>query len=127
MVSWQRAHWCVGAVTLAVFPLSGAYMLHIALVPHLEDVPRLVFRSRHLFLMISGVANLAIAAGCPRGIAGKIASSLVLVSPFLLIAAFLVDPARGIDSSEFFRLAMFALFGAGVLLAICNRPRRKPW
>ena len=47
-----------------------------------------------------------------------------MVAPFLLIAAFFIDPARGLHSSQIFRFAMYGLWIAGILLAIVNRPRR---
>ena len=122
-MNWSRAHWLVGLLTLIVFPLTGAYMLHLAVVPNLDSVPRLVFRSRHLFLLLSAVANLALSNSQPVRLAQRVAGALVLISPVLLLAAFFIDPARGIKSSQLFHFAMYGLFAAGVLLAIANRPR----
>jgi hypothetical protein len=87
-VNWSRAHWLVGLLTLIVFPLTGAYMLHLAVVPNLDSVPRLVFRSRHLFLLLSAVANLALSNSQPARVAQRVAGALVLISPVLLLAAF---------------------------------------
>jgi len=124
-VNWSRAHWLVGLLTLIAFPLTGAYMLHLAAVPHLDAVPRLIFRSRHLFLLLSAVANLALSNSQPVRLAQRVAAALILVSPVLLLAAFFIDPARGVKSSQMFHFAMYGLFAAGVLLAIANRPRGK--
>jgi hypothetical protein len=52
-----------------------------------------------------------------------VASALILVSPVLLLAAFFIDPERGLKSSPLFHFAMYGLFAAGVLLVIVNRPR----
>jgi hypothetical protein len=123
-VTWSRAHWLVGLLTLIAFPLTGAYMLHIATVPHLDTVPRLMFRSRHLFLLMAAVVNLALANSQPVHWLQRVASVLIMLSPVLLITAFFVDPARGLRSSQMFHFAMYGLFAAGVLLAIANRPRR---
>ena len=123
LVNWSRAHWIVGLLTLVVFPLTGVYMRHVAQVPALDDVPRLVFRSRHLFLLLTAVANLALSNTGPDRLAQRVAAVIILISPFMLFAAFLIDPARGIRSSLLFRSSMFSLFAAGVLLAITNRPR----
>ncbi|MFZ1916279.1 MAG: hypothetical protein WAU58_01810 [Terriglobales bacterium] len=123
-MSWARAHWIVGLLALLVFPLTGQYMRHVAMVPHLDSVPRLVFRSRHLLILAAAVANLALSSSQPFHRAQKAASLLIMLSPILLVAAFFIDPARGLQSSTVFRVAMYALWIAGVLLAIVNRPRR---
>jgi hypothetical protein len=108
-----------------MFPATGAYMLRMAHVPELGDTTRLVFRSRHLYFMLSGVVNLAMAAAVGGGFSHRGASVLVLAAPFLFGVAFFVDPARGLHSSQTFRFAMYGLLGAGILLAICTRPGRR--
>lgn len=123
IVTWPRAHWLIGLLTLIAFPLTGQYMMHMAGVPDLQEVPRLIFRSRHLFLLLAAVANLALSTSKPVSVIQRIASALIMLSPFLLIAAFFTDPARGLRSSQMFHLSMYGLFIAGVLLAIGNRPR----
>jgi hypothetical protein len=124
-VNWSRAHWLVGLLTLLAFPLTGQYMRHIAAVPHLDSVPRLIFRSRHLFLLVAGVANLALSNSQPFHRAQRVASVLILVAPLFLVTAFFIDPARGLHSSTIFRLGMYSFWIAGILLAIVNRPRRQ--
>ena len=123
-MTWSRAHWLVGLLALIAFPLTGQYMLHYADVATLDSVPRLIFRSRHLLLLVAGVANIALSNSQPFHRAQRVASVLIMVSPFLIIAAFFIDPARGLNSSQIFRWAMYSLWIAGVLLAIVNRPRR---
>jgi len=107
-----------------MFPLTGQYMRHVADVPHLDAIPRLIFRSRHLLLLVAGVANIALSNSQPFHRAQRVASLLIMISPPLLIAAFFIDPARGLHSSTVFRLAMYSLWIAGVILAIVNRPRK---
>ncbi|MGP0098206.1 MAG: hypothetical protein ACLPHI_14310 [Terriglobales bacterium] len=124
-MTWSRAHWLVGLATLLIFPLTGQYMRHIAVVPHLDNVPRLVFRSRHLMLLLAAVANLALSGSQPFHRAERAASVLIMIAPALLVAAFFIDPARGLNSSTVFRLAMYGLWIAGLLLVIVNRPRRE--
>ena len=100
-------------------------MRHIAGVPHLDSVPRLIFRSRHLLLLVAGVANIALSNSQPFHRAQRVASVLIMIAPFLIVVAFFIDPARGLNSSQIFRWAMYSLWVAGVLLAIVNRPRRE--
>jgi hypothetical protein len=122
-VTWSRAHWVVGLLTLIIFPLTGAYMLHVAGVLALDSVPRLIFRSRHLSLLLVAVANLAMSSSAPVRTIQRVASILILLTPLSLLAAFFIDPARGLNGSPPFHLSMYALFVAGVLLAIASRPR----
>ena len=98
-MNWSRAHWVVGLLTLLMFPLTGEYMRHIAAVPHLDSIPRLIFRSRHMLILAAGVANIALSNSQPFHRVQRAASVLIMVSPLLLIAAFFVDPTRGLHSS----------------------------
>ncbi|MGA9356025.1 MAG: hypothetical protein WBV46_20225 [Terriglobales bacterium] len=122
-MTWSRAHWVVGTLALLSFPLTGQYMRHLAHVPHLDSVPRLIFRSRHLLLLVAGVANIALSNSQPFHRAQRVASVLIMIAPFLILAAFFIDPARGLNSSQIFRWAMYSLWIAGVILVIVNRPR----
>ena len=97
--SWSRAHWLAGTLTLVLFPLAGGYMRYVALVPQLEDAPRLVFRSRFLFLLLIAVANLCLSYAQPERLIQKLASILILAAPLPLVASFFFDPARGVRSS----------------------------
>lgn len=124
-MTWSRTHWVVGLLTLLIFPLTGQYMRHVVGVSHLDSVSRLLFRSRHLFLLLAGVANIALSNSQPFHRAQRVASVLILVAPFFLIAAFFIDPARGLHSSTVFRLGIYSFWIAGILLAIVNRPRRE--
>jgi len=122
-MNWPRAHWTVGTITLALFPLTGLYMKFIARVPFLADAPRLVFRSRFLFLLLIAVANLSLSAVKSKGRLERIAAAVVLVAPAPLVVSFFLDPSRGVHSSPWTVWTMRGLFAAGVLLAFARRPR----
>lgn len=124
-MNWPRAHWFVGTLTLVLFPLAGWYMRFVAQVPLLADAPRLVYRSRFLFLLLIAVANLAMSRSLPENLIQRLASLTILVAPAPMIAAFLYDPALGVHSSLLTVTTMRALFLAGVLLAITGRARPK--
>ena len=123
-MSWARAHWVVGTLTLLLFPMAGLYMRHVALVPQLDDATRMVFRSRFLFLLLAAVANLALAGVPHAGAIRRTASVLILAAPFPLAVAFFVDPYQGVQASAWSVYAMYAFFAAAVSLAVVNRPRR---
>jgi hypothetical protein len=100
-------------------------MRYVAVVPQLADAPRLVYRSRFLFLLLIAVANLALSYAQPQRFIQRLASSIILLAPAPMIAAFLIDPSRGVHSSLWTVTTMRALFLAAVLLAFAHRPKSK--
>jgi len=95
-MSWPRAHWLVGLVTLVLFVSAGVYMRYVILVPQMGDAPRMIFRSRFLFLLLAALANFAMSGVRPTGVVQKAASALILAAPLPLIASFLFDAGRGV-------------------------------
>jgi len=88
-----------------------------------KDIRRRAVRSfvtATSFLLLAGVANVALSNSQPFHRAQRVASALILVAPPLLMAAFFIDPARGLYSSTVFRLGMYSFWIAGILLAIDN-------
>ena len=120
-MSWQRAHWWVGTVTLVLFPLAGVYMRYVAGVPELADAPRLVYRSRFLFLLLIALANLALSRSRPQRLVERLASFVVLAAPAAILVAFLTEPARGVHSSLWTVTTMRALFVAAIFLALPSK------
>jgi hypothetical protein len=98
----KRLHLIVGLATLAVFVLTGQYMdkFHEHL-SHTPDAPRLLFRSRHIYLLAAGLMNILLgvyltaSAGVWRKRAQTIGSALLLFAPALLLYAFFTEPFRG--------------------------------
>ena len=118
-MTWARAHWLAGTVTLVLFALSGAYMRWVARVPELADLTRSVYRSRHLFILLAAVANLAMAGSArPR----RVASVPLLIAPVFLLVAFWTEPAQGIDAGPWSQIGLYLLFGAAVALVLA-KPR----
>jgi hypothetical protein len=118
-MNWRRAHWITGTATLIVFLLTGAYMrwIRVPPVPQLDDVTRAVYRSRHLFILLSAILNLAFAlAPSAKQRAQQVVSVFVLIAPVLFLAAFAVEPARGIHGAPFSQIALYLLFAAAVIL-----------
>ena len=122
--NWPRAHWAVGTFVLMLFPLAGLYMRYVANVSHLSDAPRLMFRSRFLFLLLIATVNLGLSYSKPQQLIQRLASMLILAAPLPLIVSFFVDPGRGVRSSPWTVFTMRGVFLAAVLLAWSHRPRR---
>ena len=118
----RMAHLVVGAVAVVAFLITGMIMqMHQPPVAAMEWAGRLLFRSRHIYILCAGLVNLAIGVhyGLPeRGIrraAAVAASLLVLGSAILLFFAFFAEPMAGRMPGPLSGLGLFALFG-GVLL-----------
>jgi hypothetical protein len=123
-MNWKRAHWITGTATLVVFLLTGAYMrwIRVPAVPQLDDVTRAVYRSRHLFILLSALLNLALAlAPSAQQRSRQIVSAIVLAAPILFLTAFIVEPAQGIHGAPFSQIALYLLFAAAVILVRVGR------
>jgi len=124
----KRLHLIVGLIVVVIFLLTGQYMeyVHNRLLP---DGTRMLYRSRHIYLLLSGLLNLILGSYLipqPRGrrrtiqIVGTI---LIILSPGLLLAGFFFEPQRGPDQT---RVAAFGIFSIalGTLLHALVRLRR---
>ncbi|HXM33554.1 MAG TPA: hypothetical protein VN920_00065 [Pyrinomonadaceae bacterium] len=95
-------HLIFGVLILVIFLLTGQYM-HIYL-NHMVGVPdglRLLYRTRHIFILFSGLLNFGLAAyvvARPRGwprIVQWLGSILIVSASLLFVAAFFYDSTRG--------------------------------
>jgi len=119
----RRVHFIVGWVTLAVFVLSGQVLrLHHPALRGMDDGPRMMLISRHIYLLGGGLVNLAL--GMYLRVEGRdwrrllqmAGSVLVAVAPLPLAMAFLAAPEHGVEGRSW-RAAYgwFALFGGMML------------
>jgi hypothetical protein len=95
------AHRTVGIATLALFAVTGQIMDHLDLDHMAVDSPvRLLYRSRHIYLLFAGLVNLAVGMRYVLPVSGTgsraavIGSVLMLVAPAILTVAFFVEPPR---------------------------------
>ena len=110
----KRFHLIVGLTVIVVFLLTGQYMeyVHNRLLP---DGTRMLYRSRHIYLLLSGLLNLILGlyfVPQPRGwrrtiqIIGTI---LIVLSPGLLLAGFFSEPHKGPGQTMLAPLGIFAV------------------
>jgi len=137
-VTLRRLHLLVGLATVIMFLLTGQYMnIRYDHLRGMDDATRLLFRSTHIYLLFSGLLNLALglngageeAAGrttagettaggtaAGRTTAGRtaagllrgIGSVLILVGPLLFLAGFLREPFLGALARPFSTPALYA-------------------
>lgn len=95
----KRIHLIFGLFVLIVFLLTGQYMdRHYNHLAGMPDAPRLLYRTRHIFILLSGLINVGLGAylnvrqDCWRKILQRLGSSLILVAPLLFLAGFIYEP-----------------------------------
>jgi len=89
-----RFHRWFGIALTVVFLATGQYMLRIAHVGGLDMGPRLLYRSRHIYILMAALINLTLGAYVSMSSARRartlqrIASGLIVVGSSLLIVSF---------------------------------------
>lgn len=123
-------HQIIGISAVVIFLLTGQYLEFY--YPHMEGVTdgvRMMFRSRHIYILLAGLLNIGIGVYFNyhkkrwRRILQLTGSSLVLVAPLLLIAAFFYEPTHGHLQRPFTLPAIVALL-SGTLLHMLGAMRQ---
>lgn len=125
----RRTHLAVGLLAIVVFIGTGQYMDRVHDHLHgMPDVRRMLFRSAHIYLLLSGLLNLALGlylAGSSRPVGRllqAIGSVFVLAGPALLLLAFVYEPWLTDLERPFARPALYGAL-AGMLLHLAgHRP-----
>lgn len=118
----KRLHLIIGITVVVIFLLTGQYMeyVHNRILP---DGTRMLYRSRHIYLLLSGLLNLILGIYFVpqsrgwRKIIQIVGTILILLSPALLLAGFFSDPQRRPDQTwvaafGIFSIALGSLFHA---------------
>jgi hypothetical protein len=128
----RMAHLVVGALAVGAFLVTGLVMYsHQPPLPEMGWDDRLLFRSRHIYLLSAGLVNLALGLryGLPDGAARRGAAAagslLALVAGPLLFFAFFAEPMAAREPGALSALGLYALFGGVMLLALASLERRR--
>jgi hypothetical protein len=115
----RAIHLWAGAIGVAIFLVTGQLMRHhVPPMTELSEAVRLMFRSRHIYILLSALVNLMLglylelrAAGW-RSATQKLGSVLAIASTALLVGAFVVEPGKSVHEELWFsHLGLYALFG----------------
>ena len=125
----KRFHFVLGIVLVVVFLLSGQYMEYV----HNRTLPdgvRLLYRSRHIYVLFNAMINLSLglyvqyaAVGWRRRMQLS-GSFLIIFAPVLLLAGFFYEPPRGIEHTFIARYGIFAT-AIGILFHLVSASRRR--
>jgi hypothetical protein len=115
-----------GAIALAAFLLTGQYMDkvhdHLSGMP---DGPRMIYRTRHIFILFTGLLNLVIgvyAKPAPvvwRRAGQLLGSGLIVLAAGLFLAGFIYEPGLSNLRTPFSHWGVYAAV-AGVLLHVIS-------
>lgn len=95
----KRFHLIFGFVVIIIFLLTGQYMDKF--LRHLEgmaDGPRMMYRSRHIYILLSGLLNLGIGTYFSyrvtrwRRVVQYVGSGLIVAATALFISGFFWEP-----------------------------------
>jgi hypothetical protein len=122
----RRIHFTAGVFTVLVFAATGQLMRHhMPPVASLDDAARLMYRSRHIYILAAGLVNLMPGLYMRQEVSGwretarRLGSVLLLASPALLVAAFFTEPAHGFQPEMLWSsTGLYALLGGCVLHTI---------
>jgi len=129
----RRIHFWTALLAVVVFLVSGQFMRHHN--PALSTLPdglRMVFRSRHIYILASGLVNLMLGLYVQRvkgrrGIIQRTGSGLLLISPVLLTLGFALETAPGAHRGAVWsHFGLYALFGGSMLHLAASIGRRYP-
>lgn len=115
-------HLIVGALVLVAFLLTGQYMDYLDVRSGaLGEGARMMFRSRHIYLLLAGLVNLGVGSYfSERGQGWRrdlqlLGSALVVAAPALMLAAFFTEP--GVPGlRRHFTLPAIIILSVGTLL-----------
>jgi hypothetical protein len=131
-MSLQRLHTIVGVAGLVTFVASGQYMDRwFDHLRGMNDAPRLLMRSAHIYLLLSSLLNLVLGAyviavpTAPRRYLQWLGSTMLAAGPALFAAAFLFEPWLPNLQRPYTRWAVYAA-AAGVLLHVGARALGRP-
>jgi len=125
----KKLHLIYGLAMVVLFLLTGQYMEYVH-NRQLPDGARLLYRSRHIYLLLNALINISLglyvqySAGGWRRTLQIIGSVLIIVAPVFLLSGFFYEPPRGVEHTE---IAPYGIFASaiGVTLHLISHARKR--
>jgi hypothetical protein len=122
----KNFHLVFGVLVIIVFLLTGQYMdRYHEHLRGMADGPRMLFRSRHIFILLSGLLHLGLGTYWrnrltpPRRVVQLIGSVLITVASVFFLLAFIYEPLLEGLYGPYARVAIYAI-AAGTLLHLLS-------
>ena len=113
-----------GVVGMILFLIQGQYMdINYDHLKGMEDGPRMLFRSAHIYFLLASIINLCIGVywevrNDKLIFIKNIISSIAIISPIFLLFGFFYEPFMEALLRPYSTMGLYALFGLGILLLI---------
>ena len=127
----KKVHLIFGAFVVIVFLLTGQYMdKHFNHMVGVPDAPRLLYRTRHIFILFSGLLNLMIGAYFTyrkeswRRTIQLVGSLFIFAASFLFVVGFFYEPNLSNLRTPLSHDGMYAI-AAGALLHVISGVKGK--
>ncbi len=125
----RRLHLLMGALGCVAFALTGQFMKwHFPEVYGANDAARMLYRSAHIYILLTGIAQLLLGIywrSAPRGwrhLAQRVGSCLLLPTPALVTIAFGVEPGlENLSRPLTFATVVLSIAGTALHLVATHR------
>ena len=128
----KKAHLIFGALIVVAFLLTGQYMdKYYNHLDGMADGPRLLYRTRHIFILLAGLLNLGIGAYFTyriqpwRRTLQLLGSLLIFVASVLFLVAFFYEPNLGDLHTPLSHWGTYTI-AAGALFHVISGVRHNP-
>ena len=122
----KRFHLIFGFAVVIIFLLTGQYMdKYLGHLEGMADGPRMLYRTRHIFILLAGLLNLGIGAyftwrASQVGRATQITgSALIVIATFLFLVGFIYEPKLAGLETPYSHWGMYLIL-AGTLLHLLS-------
>jgi hypothetical protein len=127
----KKVHLIFGACVVVAFLLTGQYMdKYYNHMVGVSDAPRLLYRTRHIFILLSGLVNLGIGAYFTyrielwRRTIQLLGSLFIFAASFLYLNAFFYEPKLSNLHTPFSHWGTYTI-AAGAVLHVVSGVRQK--
>jgi hypothetical protein len=124
----KLVHMVFGLAVLVVFVLTGQDMaLYHGHLGGMADGPRMLYRSRHIYILLASLLNLGLGAYLTRGLDRRtqilqvVGSGAIILATCLLVAAFFFEAPTGeIRRITYARNGIFLMLGGTMTHVIAS-------
>jgi hypothetical protein len=127
----KRVHQLFGVAVVLVFILTGQYMdIYLGHLEGMPDGPRMLYRSRHIYILLAGLLNIGIGAYFTyhverwRKVLQSVGSLLIVAATCSCIFAFFYEPKLPGLATPVSQPSMF-LISYGTLFHLFSGLRRR--